>query len=165
MKLLIVGYGKMGHMIEQLAGEQGFEIAGRVDQDRPERTGADVAIDFSTADALLGNFDQYVQRRIPAVIGTTGWGEHAEQLRAEAARHNLGIVTSANFSIGVNIFQLVVAEAARLIQAQAQYGAWIHEAHHAAKRDAPSERRCCCATRWWARDSGVRSTCRRRAPA
>jgi hypothetical protein len=64
-------------MIEQLAGERGFEIAGRVDHDRPEWTAADVAIDFSTADALLANFDQYVQRRIPAVIGTTGWGEHA----------------------------------------------------------------------------------------
>jgi 4-hydroxy-tetrahydrodipicolinate reductase len=138
MRLLIVGYGKMGHMVEQIAGEQGVEIAGRVDHDRPEWTSADVAIDFSTADALLGNFDQYVQRRIPAVIGTTGWGDHAERLRAEAARHHLGVVTSANFSIGVNIFQLVVAEAARLMQAQEQYGAWIHEAHHAAKRDAPS---------------------------
>jgi 4-hydroxy-tetrahydrodipicolinate reductase len=138
MKLLIVGYGKMGHMIEQLAGEQGFEIAGRVDHDRPEWTDADVAIDFSTADALSKNFAQYVQRRIPAVIGTTGWGEHASRLRAEAERAGLGVVTSANFSIGVNIFQLIVAEAARLMQAQEQYGAWIHEAHHAAKRDAPS---------------------------
>jgi 4-hydroxy-tetrahydrodipicolinate reductase len=138
MKLLIVGYGKMGHMIEQLAGEQGFDIAGRVDQDRPEWTDADVAIDFSTADALLANFGQYVQRGMPAVIGTTGWADHVDALRAEAARGNLGVVASANFSIGVTIFQLVVAEAARLMQAQAQYGAWIHEAHHAAKRDAPS---------------------------
>ena len=138
MRLLIVGYGKMGHMIEQLAGEQGFEIAGRVDHDRPEWTAADAAIDFSTADALLKNFGEYVQRRIPAVIGTTGWGEHAGRLRAEADRAGLGVVTSANFSIGVNIFQLIVAEAARLMQAQEQYGAWIHEAHHAAKRDAPS---------------------------
>ena len=138
MKLLIVGYGKMGRMIEQLAAEQGIDIAGRVDEDRPEWTDADAAIDFSTADALLRNFGQYVERRLPAVIGTTGWGEHHDRLRAEAARVNLGIVTSANFSIGVNIFQLVVAEAARLVQGQEQYGAWIHEAHHAAKRDAPS---------------------------
>jgi 4-hydroxy-tetrahydrodipicolinate reductase len=138
MRLLIVGYGKMGRMIEQLATEQGFDIAGRVDQDRPEWTDADVAIDFSTADALLTNFAQYVERGLPAVIGTTGWGEHVDGLRAEAARVNLGVVTSPNFSIGLNIFQLVVAEAARLMQPQEQYGAWVHEAHHAAKRDAPS---------------------------
>jgi 4-hydroxy-tetrahydrodipicolinate reductase len=138
LKLLIVGYGKMGHMIEQMAVEQGLEIAGRVDHDRPEWTDADVAIDFSTADALRANFPHYVERRLPVIIGTTGWGEHAGQLRADAERASLGVVASANFSIGVNIFQLVVQEAARLMQPQEQYGAWIHEAHHAAKRDAPS---------------------------
>ena len=72
------------------------------------------------------------------VIGTTGLGDAAPELRAQAERAGLGVVASANFSIGVNIFQLMVAEAARLMQAQPQYGAWIHEAHHAAKRDAPS---------------------------
>jgi 4-hydroxy-tetrahydrodipicolinate reductase len=138
LRLLIVGYGKMGHMIEQMAVEQGLAIAGRVDHDRPEWTDADVAIDFSTADALLVNFPQYVERRLPVVVGTTGWGQHAERLRADAERGSLGVVASANFSIGVNVFQLVVQEAARLLQAQDQYGAWIHEAHHSAKRDAPS---------------------------
>jgi 4-hydroxy-tetrahydrodipicolinate reductase len=138
MKLLIVGYGRMGRMIEELAAAQGDEIAGRIDHDRPEWADADVAIDFSTAEALLGNFPEYVRRRLPVVIGTTGWGEHASRLRADAERHELGVVASANFSIGVNVFQLLVAEAARLMQQQEQYGAWIHEAHHAAKRDAPS---------------------------
>jgi len=137
-RLLIVGYGKMGRMVEQMGLDQGFEIAGRVDQDRPEWTDADVAVDFSTADALAGNFEQYTRLRLPVVIGTTGWGDQLERLRAEADRAGIGVVASANFSIGVNIFQLVVAEAARLMQAQEQYGAWIHEAHHSAKRDAPS---------------------------
>ena len=137
-RLLIVGYGKMGRMIEQLAAEQDFEIVGRVDHDRPEWTDADVAIDFSTADALAGNFNQYVERRLPVVIGTTGWADLVDRLRNQADRAGLGVVASANFSIGVNVFQLVVAEAARLMQGQAQYGAWIHEAHHSAKRDAPS---------------------------
>lgn len=137
-RLLIVGYGKMGRMVEQLGLEQGFEIAGRVDHDRPEWTDADVAVDFSTADALAGNFEQYTRRKLPVVIGTTGWAEHLDRLRGEADRAGIGVVASANFSIGVNIFQLVVAEAARLMQSQAQYGAWIHEAHHSAKRDAPS---------------------------
>jgi len=138
MKLLIVGYGKMGRMVEELAGEQGFDIAGRVDEGRPEWAPADVAIDFSTAEALLGNFNQYATRRLPVVIGTTGWNAHEGRLRADAERAGIGVVASANFSIGVNIFELVVAGAARMMAAQPQYGAWIHEQHHSAKRDAPS---------------------------
>ena len=138
MKLLIVGYGKMGRMVEELAVSDGFEIAGRVDQGRDEWADADVAIDFSTADALLNNFTQYVARRLPVVIGTTGWNAHLEQLRSEAERAGIGVVSSANFSIGVNIFERVVAEAARMMAAQPQFGAWVHEIHHAAKRDAPS---------------------------
>ena len=139
MRLLIVGYGKMGRLIEQLAIEQGLEIAGRVDEGRDEWAApADVAIDFSTADALRGNFSRYVERRLPVVIGTTGWSEYARRFRAEAEGATLGVVASANFSIGVNVFQLVVAEAARLMREHDQYGAWIHEAHHATKRDAPS---------------------------
>jgi 4-hydroxy-tetrahydrodipicolinate reductase len=139
MRVLIVGYGKMGRMVEELAPSEGIEIAGRVDEGRDEWTTADVAIDFSTADALVGSsFHQYVKRRMPVVIGTTGWHAHADRLREEAAHAGIGVVASANFSIGVNVFQLVVAAAARLMAAQPQYGAWIHEIHHAAKRDAPS---------------------------
>jgi len=138
MRLLIVGYGKMGRMVEELAAEQGFDIAGRVDEGRPEWAPADVAIDFSTADALLANFSQYLTRRLPVVIGTTGWNAHADRLRADAGRAGIGVVSSANFSIGVNIFELVVGEAARMMKSQPQYGTWIHEIHHAAKRDAPS---------------------------
>ena len=138
MKLLLVGYGKMGRLVEQLAGEQGAEVVGRVDEGRSEWVPADVAIDFSTADALLANFPQYVERRLPVVIGTTGWSAHEPRLREEAARARLGVVAAANFSIGVNVFQIVAAAAARLMRDQPQYGAWIHEAHHAAKRDAPS---------------------------
>jgi 4-hydroxy-tetrahydrodipicolinate reductase len=139
MKLLIVGYGRMGRMVEETAaGDSGIEIVGRVDQGRDEWTTADVAVDFSTADALVANFSQYVSRRLPVVIGTTGAGAHLDRLRDDAAGAGIGVVFSANFSIGVNIFELVVAEAARMLKAQPQYGAWIHELHHAAKRDAPS---------------------------
>jgi len=138
MRLLLVGYGKMGRMIEALAAEGRDEIVGRVDEGRDEWTAADAAIDFSTAEALVANFPQYVSRRLPVIIGTTGWAPHAERLRAEAARAGLGVVASANFSIGVNVFERVVAEAARLLANQPQYGAWLHESHHRAKRDAPS---------------------------
>lgn len=138
MKLLIVGYGKMGRLIDELASAQGHEVVGRVDEGRDEWAPADAAIDFSTADALLANFPRYLQLRAPLVIGTTGWSPHADRLRAEAVAARLGVVASANFSVGVNLFQLVAQEAARLMREQEQYGAWIHEAHHAAKRDAPS---------------------------
>jgi 4-hydroxy-tetrahydrodipicolinate reductase len=138
MKLLIVGYGKMGRLIDQMAQDLGMEVVGRVDEGRDEWVPADVAIDFTTADALVRNFPTYVERRLPVVIGTTGWSAHAPQFREQAERAELGVVASANFSIGVNIFQLVVTEAARLMRQQPQYGAWIHELHHAAKRDAPS---------------------------
>lgn len=138
MKLLLVGYGKMGRLVEQMALEQGHEVAGRIRAGGGDWAAADVAIDFSTAEALVANFPRYVERRLPVVIGTTGWGAHEARLREAAARARLGVVASANFSIGVNLFQMIVAEAARLMRAQADYGAWIHEAHHAAKRDAPS---------------------------
>jgi 4-hydroxy-tetrahydrodipicolinate reductase len=138
MRVLLVGYGKMGRLVEHLALEQGHEIAGRIDEGVEDWAPADVAIDFSTADALLRNFPRYLERRMPLVIGTTGWSAHAGRLRADAERADLGVVAAANFSIGVNVFQLVVAEAARLLQVHPEYGAWVHEAHHAAKRDAPS---------------------------
>ena len=138
MKLLIVGYGKMGRMVDELATNAGIEIAGRVDQGRDEWANADVAIDFSTADALLSNFVQYATRRMSVVIGTTGWNAQVDRLRGEAQNAGIGVVAAANFSIGVNIFEHVVAEAARMMSAQPQFGSWIHEIHHSAKRDAPS---------------------------
>ena len=139
MRLLLVGYGKMGRLVEQLAPEHGCEIAGRIDVGSGDWSApADVAVDFSTADALRDNFRRYVDRGLPVVIGTTGWSAHEAELRRNAEAAGLGVVAAANFSIGVNLFQLMVAEAARLMQAHEQYGAWIHEAHHAAKRDAPS---------------------------
>jgi 4-hydroxy-tetrahydrodipicolinate reductase len=138
MRVLLVGYGKMGRLVEQLAGEQGIEVAGIVDVDRAGWTSADVAIDFTTAEALTHNFDRYAAARMPVVIGTTGYGDAAPVLRARAAEAGLGVVAAPNFSIGVNLFEMMVTEAARLMRAHPQYGAWLHELHHAAKRDAPS---------------------------
>lgn len=140
MKLLLVGYGRMGRLVEELAPSQGLEVTGRIDVDGGDWSApADVAIDFSTADALEKNFAHYVERTLPVVIGTTGWQTHEAELREQTTRATgLGVVASANFSLGVNLFQILVGEAARLMQSHPQYGAWIHEAHHAAKRDAPS---------------------------
>jgi 4-hydroxy-tetrahydrodipicolinate reductase len=139
MKLLIVGYGKMGRLVEEMAPAHGCEVGGRIDVDQGDwKAPADVAVDFSTADALRSNFAHYVERGLPVVIGTTGWSAHEAELKGQAGRAGLGVVAAANFSIGVNLFQMMVAEAARLMAPHAAFGAWIHEAHHAAKRDAPS---------------------------
>ena len=139
MKLLIVGYGRMGQLIEELAPAHGCEVSGVIDVGKGDWSApADVAVDFSTADALRLNFSRYLDRKLPVVIGTTGWSAHAAELKAQAERAGLGVVAAANFSIGVNLFQMMVAEAARLMQPHAGFGAWIHEAHHAAKRDSPS---------------------------
>ena len=138
MKLLLVGYGKMGRLVEELAIARHHEIAGRIDVGHEGFAPADVAIDFSTADALAENFPRYLELRLPVVIGTTGWSDRISQYRDQAAAAKIGIVSAPNFSIGVNLFEMLAAEAARMMQAHPHYGAWIHEAHHAAKRDAPS---------------------------
>ena len=139
MRLLLVGYGKMGQLVEQLALAQGMEIASRIDIGSGDWSSpADVAIDFSTAGALKDNFPRYVERGLPAVIGTTGWADVADGFRREADKAGLGVVASANFSIGVNLFEMIVADAAKMMRKHPQYGAWIHEAHHITKRDAPS---------------------------
>lgn len=138
MNLLLVGYGKMGRLVEQLALEQGIAVAGRVDEDGAGWAPADVAIDFTTADALRENFPRYLEAQLPVVIGTTGWSADAAGYRQKAERAGLGVVASANFSVGVNLVEMLVAEAARLLQPHEQFGTWIHELHHSAKRDAPS---------------------------
>ena len=139
MKLLLVGYGRMGKLVEELALGEGHEIAGRVDIDTVgDWPSADVAIDFSTGEAVRTNVPRLAERGTNIVIGTTGWQAHAGELKAVCERANIGVVASANFSIGVNIFEMLVAEAGRLMQRHPNFGAWIHELHHATKKDAPS---------------------------
>lgn len=140
--LLIVGYGRMGHLIETLAPEHGFEVAGIVDQDEAEHPeewpAADVAIDFSLADAVPANLRRLAARGINVVIGTTGWQGTETQLRAEVERSGVGVVAAPNFAIGVNLFTALIERAAELWRDQPAFGAWLHELHHGAKRDAPS---------------------------
>ena len=140
MKLLLIGLGRMGRLVEELARDEGHAVVGRITSASAESEWprADVAIDFSTADAVRANITQLARLQTNAVIGTTGWQADEADVRAVAEQAGLGVVAAANFSIGVNIFQVLAAEAARLMQVQPDYGAWIHEAHHSAKKDAPS---------------------------
>ena len=137
--LAIIGYGKMGRMIDQLAPEYGFKVSARVDIGRDEPLdNADVAIEFSTPSAVIGNIKKLATRRIPAVIGTTGWIEHLDEAKQLVAENDTALIWSPNFSIGVNVFERVVAEAARLLKGEKEYGAWAWEIHHITKKDAPS---------------------------
>jgi 4-hydroxy-tetrahydrodipicolinate reductase len=137
--LAIVGYGKMGRLIDQLAPEYGFTVGARVDVDRDESIdGADVAVEFSTPASVVANVAKVAALGIPVVVGTTGWFDHLEEVKAIVAKNNSALVWSPNFSVGMNIFSRLVAEAARLFQNEKDYGAWAWEIHHHTKKDAPS---------------------------
>ncbi len=139
-KLAIVGYGKMGRLIEQLAPEYDFSIHARVDLngDYEAARGADVAVEFTMPDAVAGNVEKLAELGVPMVIGTTAWSKDMDRVRAAADKHGAGIVWSPNFSIGVNVFSRLVREAARMLANEPQYGAWAWEIHHSTKKDAPS---------------------------
>ena len=140
--LLIVGRGRMGRLVEALAPDYGFQVAGTVDIDnaaQPESWPlADVAIDFSLAEAVPVNFPLLAARGMNVVIGATGWQAEEPALRAEAKSRGIGVVAAPNFAVGVNLFLALVERAAELWRDQPAFGAWVHELHHAAKRDAPS---------------------------
>ena len=147
MRILLVGHGKMGRLVESLAAEHGCTVAGIVDPESPAHSGpiddprwsdVDVAIDFTAPDAVLHNVPALARRRINIVLGTTGWQAHEAALRQAVAEAGSGIVAAPNFSPGVVLFEAVAAEAARLFAAAEPFGAFLHEAHHAMKKDAPS---------------------------
>jgi 4-hydroxy-tetrahydrodipicolinate reductase len=145
MQLLLIGHGRMGKLVEALAPEFDCQVAGVVDEFsagdalRPGAfPGAEVAIDFSTAAAIETNLPKLAALGINVVIGTTGWNTLEPQLRQVAERAGIGVVAAPNFSIGAILFSEIAARAGELLGAREEYGAWLHESHHAAKRDAPS---------------------------
>ena len=147
MRIVLVGYGKMGRLVGDLAAEYGCEVAGVIDPLSPSHaagvdderwSGVDVAIDFTSPDAVMANVPALASRGINVVLGTTGWQRHEAALRQAIADAGTGIVAAPNFSTGVVLFEAIVAQAARLFAPQDGYGAWLHEAHHVMKKDAPS---------------------------
>jgi 4-hydroxy-tetrahydrodipicolinate reductase len=159
-RILLVGYGKMGRLVGELAPGYGCEVAGIVDPEPAagERTpsvppgsprpvgrvsdadcsGVDVAVDFTTPDAVLANVTALAGRGLNIVLGTTGWQQHEAALRQVVADSGIGIVAAPNFSTGVVLFEAIVARAAALMAQQPEFGAYLHEVHHAMKKDAPS---------------------------
>jgi 4-hydroxy-tetrahydrodipicolinate reductase len=137
-KLLLVGHGRMGRLVESLAGEYGFDVAGAVTSGSAnDWPAADVAVDFSVAAAVPSTVARMVRTGTPIVIGTTGWQASEDTVR-RTADATIGVVAAPNFAIGVNLFLAVAERMGMLMADQAAFGAWIHELHHAAKKDAPS---------------------------
>lgn len=145
MRILLLGHGRMGRLVESLAPEYGATVAGVIDEHSGPRAIADgafgevdVAIDFTLADAVPRNLPQLADRKINVVIGTTGWQSHEAAMRAVADRARIGVLAASNFSLGMNVFALAVEEASRHLARHQEFGAWIHELHHVMKKDAPS---------------------------
>jgi len=147
MRILLVGYGKMGQLVGDLARQAGIDVAGIVDPLSPAHSGnidddrwrdVDVAIDFSSPEAVPANLPALARRRLSTVVGTTGWGRHEAAMRQAVGESGIGVVVAPNFSVGVVLFEAMVAQASALLASQADFGAWLHEAHHAMKKDHPS---------------------------
>ena len=147
MNLAIVGYGKMGKLIEQLAPEYGFAVTLKLDEfnnanfegvNRENFQGVDVAVDFSIPAVVADNVERIAPLGVNMVLGTTGWTAQTDRVKAAVEKYGIGLVWSPNYSIGVNVFFRLVSEAARLLKDEANYGAWGWEIHHSTKKDAPS---------------------------
>ena len=146
-KLALVGYGKMGRLIEQLAPQHGFEVVIRLDGARNQNgsgitaanfAGIDVAVEFSRPESAPENLKRLARAKIPAVTGTTGWLAQLGEVGNTVKKAGTGLVWSPNFSVGVAVFRKLVSLAAELLRDEDAYGAWAWEIHHDAKKDAPS---------------------------
>jgi len=143
MKIGLIGYGKMGHEVETSAIARGHSIVAAFDVDKPlsadalRASGAEVAIDFTQPDVVVANARIAATAGVPLVIGTTGWDDHLPTVRAIVEAQKIACVYASNFSIGVNLFLKIVAEASRLLHT-ADYDAYVLEAHHNQKKDFPS---------------------------
>lgn len=147
MKIAIVGYGKMGRMIERLAVDRGITVITKLDEFNnatfegihPETfEDVDVAIDFSIPSTVVGNIERIAALGVNMVIGTTGWHQQMSHVKSIVERSGVGLVWSPNYSVGVNAFFRIVREAAKLLAKEPEYEAWAWEIHHSAKKDAPS---------------------------
>jgi len=141
MKILLVGYGKMGKIIERIALERGHTIAGRIDIDNPQdldTAEADVAIEFSRPEAAFDNVRRCLNRKIPVVCGTTGWLDRKREIDELCVKMNSAFFYASNYSLGVNIFFKVNEYLARLMSSVDGYQISMDEVHHTEKKDAPS---------------------------
>jgi len=144
-RLAIVGMGKMGNAIADLAPSRGWDVVARLDEaqmagaiTRATLGNADVAVEFTVPSAAPSNIRAIIATGCPVVAGTTGWYDKLDAIRRDVNSENGALLTAANFSIGVNIFERVAELAARLLGHAGGFEAHVTETHHSAKKDAPS---------------------------
>ncbi len=144
MNILILGYGKMGKIITQIAEQRGHHIVAKInienvsDLNSLDTNKIDVAIEFSQPESAVGNITWCMEHQVPVVVGTTGWMDQKGAVESSCERHNGSLFYASNFSIGVNLFFKLNAFLAALMNGQEGYQASIEEIHHTEKRDAPS---------------------------
>ncbi|PXY44174.1 4-hydroxy-tetrahydrodipicolinate reductase [Flavobacterium hydrophilum] len=140
MKIALLGYGKMGQVIERIALERGHEIVLKKDEFNTYDglSTADVAIDFSVPTAAVSNISSCFHANVPVVSGTTGWLEHYDEMEALCNEKQGGFISSSNFSLGVNIFFELNEYLAKIMAQFDSYKVSMEEIHHTQKLDAPS---------------------------
>lgn len=144
MKIALIGYGKMGHMIEDIALQRGHEIVLKIDVsnqqdfDQYHISKADVAIEFTGPDSAFENVMKCIDFEVPVVSGSTGWNDRIEEAKQSCKKKDGSFLHASNFSIGVNIFFEVNKLLAKLMSSQPEYEVSMKEVHHTQKKDAPS---------------------------
>ena len=144
MKIALIGYGKMGHEIEQIALERGHEIVCTIDMheeekfDSPQFKSAEVAIEFTSPKSALNNYRSAFAANVPVVSGTTGWLEHLDEIREACSHHGQTFFYASNFSLGVYIFSALNNYLATIMNRFPAYDVKMEETHHIHKLDAPS---------------------------
>ena len=144
MKLALLGYGKMGQIIEQIAIDRGHQIVLRIDAlNQEDLTSenlqkADVAIDFSTPASVLDNVEACFEASVPVVVGTTGWYEKLAEVESKCRTGNNTMIYASNFSVGVNVFFHINKVLASIMNRYSQYEVQVEEIHHTQKLDSPS---------------------------
>lgn len=144
MNIALIGYGKMGQIIEKFAIDRNHEIVLIVDENNRDQVTveelqqADVAIDFSTPGAVLENIELCFKANVPVVVGTTGWYEKLDDIKDQCITNNHTLMYGSNYSIGVNIFFHINKLLAKAMNPYKQYEVQVEEIHHTQKLDAPS---------------------------
>jgi len=144
MKIAIIGYGKMGKAIEEIALERGHEILLKVDSDNADTfdsnslSNCDVAIEFSRPESVIKNIRSCNAASVPVVVGTTGWYDEYEKIKNEVNTAKSALLAATNFSVGVNLFFALNKRLSELMSEQAEYRASMKEIHHLQKLDSPS---------------------------
>jgi 4-hydroxy-tetrahydrodipicolinate reductase len=144
MKIALLGYGKMGKIIEKIATDRKHQIILKIDETniseltKENLQQADAAIDFSTPSSVLNNIQACFNAKIPVVVGTTGWYGHLQRIKDECEQSGHSLIYGTNYSVGVNIFFYINQVLARLMNPYPYYDVQVEEIHHTQKLDAPS---------------------------